>query len=660
MQASVRNLLVSPRSGAFPSTVQETTRSWPWASHRRVHLQVPGMLVIHGGNAMGNQEHIPRDALENGNNSPTLGPTAAPAYSGMDFTKLRHDARTALHQVIGYGEILIEDAELGNHVQTLGALRDALADATSILAVMNTFLSLPEEMQEARFQGLLYRIQEDGLKLVTQARHLEMLVKLEQAEALRSDLQKFESAARILVGLSDLRHAPTTQGTAAGQPSLVVTGSAPADVLSLMPAELSSLSPSTSARVKHTLLVVDDSEANRDLLSRWLKREGYSVLLAANGLEALEKVREHAVDLILLDVMMPELDGIAVLQALKADVRLRHLPVIMISADNDIQDVVRCIEMGAEDYLAKPFNPILLRARVGALLERRRLRDEEQRKSAELENAFVEIKRQKQVAEELLLNILPEKVADELRVKGFVEPMYFEDVTIVFADFAGFTLSTEQLPAVTLVHVLHKYFTAFDRIMASYELEKLKTIGDCYMFAGGMPLRSSSHPVESVLAALEMVQVVQEMASPQGPVDWQLRVGVHTGPVIAGVVGIRKFAFDIWGDSVNLSARMESSGAPNRVNLSAATQARVKDFFSCQHRGKIKTKDGHKLDMYFVGGIAPSLRGNGTQTASVAFGSRYRTYFQKELRSFPDSWMKQMEVGPSRTSALRRSAPRST
>jgi class 3 adenylate cyclase len=273
---------------------------------------------------------------------------------------------------------------------------------------------------------------------------------------------------------------------------------------------------------------------------------------------------------------------------------------------------------------------------VDALLERKRLREAEQRKNEELQSAFVEIKRQKQLAEELLLNILPKSVAAELRTKGSVEPMYFEDVTIAFADFVGFTLSTEKLPADSLVRVLHKYFTAFDRITASYGLEKLKTIGDCYMFVGGMPARSSSHPVEAVLATMEMVHVVQEMASPSRLVDWQLRVGLHTGPAIAGVVGIRKFAFDIWGESVNLSARMESSGGPNRVNLSATTYARVKDFFDCEHRGKIKTKDGRKLDMYFVSGVAPSLLHDETQPALAAFGSRYRTYFQKELKSFPD------------------------
>src|SRR5262249_23732720 len=163
----------------------------------------------------------------------------------------------------------------------------------------------------------------------------------------------------------------------------------------------------------------------------------------------------------------------------------------------------------------------------------------------ELQAAFVEIQEQRAKAEQLLLNILPASVAEELQANGMVQPMYFEDVTIVFADFVGFTLSTEQLPADDLVGILHTYFTAFDNIVRRYGLEKLKTIGDCYMFVGGLPARTPSHPVDAVLAAFDMVRATRELAA-QGPVDWQVRIGVHTGPVVAGVVGIHKFAFDIW------------------------------------------------------------------------------------------------------------------
>jgi class 3 adenylate cyclase len=270
---------------------------------------------------------------------------------------------------------------------------------------------------------------------------------------------------------------------------------------------------------------------------------------------------------------------------------------------------------------------------VNALLERKRLRDDEIRMAKGLEQALFAIDRQTKKTQELLLNILPASVAEELQQNGVVEPMYFEDVTVVFADFVGFTLSTEELPADELVSALHEYFTAFDQIVGRYGLEKLKTIGDCYMYAGGIPQRNPSHPVDCILAAMEMVKITEQLSS-STQVPWQVRIGMNTGPVIAGVVGIHKFAFDIWGDTVNFSSRMETASAPNRINVSANTFLRVKDFFACEKRGRLQIKEKREVEMYFVNGIAPGLLKK-AGTLPVAFARRYRTYFRKELPIFP-------------------------
>jgi len=253
----------------------------------------------------------------------------------------------------------------------------------------------------------------------------------------------------------------------------------------------------------------------------------------------------------------------------------------------------------------------------------------------ELEQRHAQVEQQKQVSESLLLNILPGEVADELRGMGMVSPKYFEDVTILFTDFVGFTLATEKLAPEELVEMLHDYFTAFDQIVARYRLEKMKTIGDSYMCLSGLPARNPAHPVDTVLAAFEMLHAVEERARRGGAMEWKVRIGIHTGPVIAGVVGINKFAFDIWGDTVNYSSRMESSSEANRINLSERTYSRVKDFLACEPRGKVLTKDQRTLDMYFASGILPSLLDGSCETPPAAFVRRYNVYFQKDPPAFP-------------------------
>ncbi len=277
---------------------------------------------------------------------------------------------------------------------------------------------------------------------------------------------------------------------------------------------------------------------------------------------------------------------------------------------------------------------------LSVVLERVRAGEKLMLAKHELEQRHQQVEQEKQLSESLLLNILPGEVAEELRAKGMVSPKYFEDVTILFTDFVGFTLSTEKLAAEELVELLHDYFTAFDQIVARYRLEKMKTIGDSYMCLSGLPVRNPAHPVDTVLAAFEMLHAVEERARRHGPAQWKVRIGIHTGPVIAGVVGINKFAFDIWGDTVNLSSRMEANSEANRINLSERTYSRVKDFFDCECRGKVLTKEKRGLEMYFANGILPGLAKGSTEpgfpeATPRAFARRYNVYFQKDPPAFP-------------------------
>jgi class 3 adenylate cyclase len=525
---------------------------------------------------------------------------------------LRHELRRLLNQIICYGEIAAE--EIANtELPALNELKAIISEARSTLHFVNVLFTSSVVS--------LKNLQEEMIKSSERMAAVFQKTLVVMATD-RSDLQTVQTSITALAELSDRINEEV--------PAPPAIENVPA------PAPQQAAASSTSVTPKSgLLLIVDDDEKNRDILSRRLKREGYSIVMAESGLQALNLAREHSFDLILLDIVMPEMNGLQVLEALKNDPALRHIPVIMISAVDEIQPVVRCIEMGAEDFLPKPFNPVLLRARIGAIFERKRLKDEEKRKNNELEAALLDLEKEKRAAEDMLCNILPQTVARELRASGSVDPMYFEDVTIVFTDFVGFTLSTETLAAEQLVEALHEFFTEYDHIIARYGLEKLKTIGDSYMFAGGLPVRSSSHPVDALLAAFELIEATKLLGRQNLKTNWRVRIGVHTGPVIAGVVGIRKFAFDIWGDSVNFSSRMESSGAPDRINISPATYTRVKDFFACEPRGKIKTKDKRKIDMYFVNGITPDLLAKSPGSVA-AFERRYRIYFHRDLTAFPE------------------------
>ncbi len=270
--------------------------------------------------------------------------------------------------------------------------------------------------------------------------------------------------------------------------------------------------------------------------------------------------------------------------------------------------------------------------------DKRKLEGIVEERTVEVRRQRDEIQVQEQRSQSLLLNILPTKVAEELKTTGTVQPVGFDDVTVCFTDFVGFTLSSEQMAPGNLVSALNEYFTLFDEIVERYGLEKLKTIGDSYMFACGLPAKRASHAVDAVLAALEMVEVVKELGARADGTGWNIRVGLHSGPVVAGVVGIRKFAFDIWGNTVNFAARMESSGVPGRVNMSEQTWRLTRGLIDCEARGHIKIKEGREMPMYLAEGPARQLLGGEVKDGIPArFAARYREEFGEEPRGFPET-----------------------
>lgn len=212
---------------------------------------------------------------------------------------------------------------------------------------------------------------------------------------------------------------------------------------------------------------------------------------------------------------------------------------------------------------------------------------------------------EKKRSDELLLNILPEETAEELKNKGSAEAKSYDLVTVMFTDFKDFTQASEKMEAKELVKEINYCYSEFDKIIESHNIEKIKTIGDSYMCAGGLPVVNRTNAVDVVRAAIEIQQFMHrhmEEREKQGRSFFQIRIGIHTGSVVAGIVGIRKFAYDIWGDTVNIASRMESSGEAGKINISGSTYELVKDKFRCVHRGKIEAKNKGEIEMYFVEG----------------------------------------------------------
>ncbi|MGI9546938.1 MAG: adenylate/guanylate cyclase domain-containing protein, partial [Flavobacteriaceae bacterium] len=217
------------------------------------------------------------------------------------------------------------------------------------------------------------------------------------------------------------------------------------------------------------------------------------------------------------------------------------------------------------------------------------------------------IEEEKDRSDALLLNILPKETAQELKETGHVEAKKFESITVLFTDFKDFTSSSAALSPENLVRSLDYYFSRFDEVMEKLGLEKIKTMGDAYMCTGGLHLNKEDHASRMVLAAFEIVEITEAVKSKDQTniMPFEIRVGINTGPVVAGVVGTQKFAYDIWGDTVNVAARMETNSETGRINVSENTYELIKDEFECEYRGKIEVKNKGMMKMYYVNGIQP-------------------------------------------------------
>jgi adenylate cyclase len=341
-----------------------------------------------------------------------------------------------------------------------------------------------------------------------------------------------------------------------------------------------------------SILVADDNTDIRRMLAVQLTFLGHTVTEARDGQETLDLISSTPFDLVLLDLTMPKVTGFGVLEIVKDDPALRHLPIIVISAAGELKNAVRSIELGAEDFLSKPFETSILKARIGASLERKRLRDNER--------AYLRlIEQERATSERLLLNVLPKPIADRLRNERRLIVDQLPAVTVLFADIADFTLLAAHVSPDELIEWLNDVFSAFDDLANTYGLEKIKTIGDAYMAAAGLPTPRPDHAEAAAAMALGMLERVNGMTTPRGD-PFHIRIGMDSGPVVAGVIGTSKFSYDLWGDAVNTASRMEAHGLSDRIQVTPATYELLSPHFQLEARGLIPVKGKGDMQTYWL------------------------------------------------------------
>jgi len=530
----------------------------------------------------------------------TEPPASADRERRARLANVRQELLAPVSALVGYGELLAEEALRLDLVDAVPDLERILTAAQDLLGSVNRLLdeaTAPEQPSSEPLGAIQAKLRHDLRTPLSAIKGYAELLLEELDElggaAIRADLEALLGESESLLARIDVivdfsRGAGSAE--LADQNPGAVAGMVANLVRTVRPIEDGAPTPQESGRV----LVVDDNASNRDLLFRRLTRDGHVVTRAASGRRALEILAVEEFDLVLLDLMMPDLNGFEVLERLKADERLHALPVIMVSGLKETDSVIRCIEAGAEDYLTKPFNPVLLRARISACLERKRWRDRERR--------YLErIELEKERHETLLRNILPGQIVTRLNDGEVVIADRIEEATILFADLVGFTEIASRLSPARLVKHLNRIFSAFDDLCRTLGIEKIKTIGDAYMAAAGLPQPWPGQTAAMAEFAFAMIETLAQINRTVG-IPFQVRIGIHTGPVVAGVIGVNKFIYDVWGDTVNLASRLETHSLPGQIHISEATRRALGDDYECEPRGLIDVKGLGKIPTSFLMG----------------------------------------------------------
>ncbi len=516
------------------------------------------------------------------------------------LAKARHNLKNPINAILGYSEMLIEDCEDEDFTglitdlrklrnagkEILKAIDDNFAETNlavvgksitdiardteiAIRTPLNTIIGYSELIIEDNYNIELENFNSDIEKIIESGKRIEEELKLiiqfkdhlEKGIKLKSfnDGEDFSMVEDVIDSIKPLE---------SGDKELIKTG---------------------------VILAVDDNVNNTDILKKRLERLGNMVLTANNGKEGIDILSSNwqEIDLILLDIVMPEMNGFEVLRHVKGSKIFQSIPVIMISSMDDKDSIYRCIEMGANDYVTKPFDKEILNARISSSIERKQLRDKEK-------ELIDEIKFERDKSEKLLLNILPKEIAKKLKNKEKNISKRHENITIIFTDLVNFTPQAKNLNADKVVKILNKLFKKFDDLTKRHGLEKIKTIGDSYFAAGGLTGNVQIAAKNTIELSKDMVKATRSLNDETDHMDLQIRIGIHTGNVIAGIIGKNKFAYDLWGATVNFASRLESTCEPGKIQISEDTKTIIGDKLDLEVRKDVVVRGIGTINTYYL------------------------------------------------------------
>ncbi len=509
--------------------------------------------------------------------------------------KSRHNLKNPINGILGYSEMLIEDCEDYN-------LESIIPDLEKIY---NSGKSILQTIEENFHDSKLNEIEKPISEI---AKETQILIRtpLNTIIGYSELISEDSRIIKIQNFISDLEKIIMSSKALENEINTIINFNSnnkniseeKESELDMVKDVLKSIKPIDKELNNRTvvgkILAVDDNINNTDLLQKRLIKIGHRVDIANNGKDALNKLsNDFSYDIILLDIVMPLLNGFEVLKVLKNDKRFYSIPVIMISSMDDTDSIYRCIELGADDYITKPFEKSILDARIISCIEKKQLRDKEKA-------LLKELAEEKEKSDSLLLNILPYDIAKRLKNGENEIADNYDNVTIIFTDLIDFTSQANKISAPILIRILNKVVRKFDDLTIKYSLEKIKTIGDSYFAIGSLTEDKGISAINIIKFSKSILLELSKINKSTPEMDLNIRIGVHTGSIVAGIIGKNKFSFDLWGAAVNKASRLETSCPPGRIHISKETKDLLGKNYKYEVKKDVEMKGLGKVDTYIV------------------------------------------------------------